>query len=69
MTLFTVNEIIFDVNIALKTVLKFVNFVYNVLLDIAIKVCYTIITEQAARATSRPTLERWLSYGKGIRLL
>lgn len=43
MTLFTVNEIIFDVNIALKTVSKFVNFVYNVLLDIAIKVCYTII--------------------------
>lgn len=65
----TVNETFFDVNIALKTVLKFVNFVYNVLLDIVIKVCYTIIKEQAARATSRPTLERWLSYGKGIRLL
>jgi hypothetical protein len=36
--LFTVNEIIFDVNIALKTVSKFVNFVYMVLLDITIKV-------------------------------
>ena len=43
MILFTVNEIEYHVNIALKTVSKVVYFVYNVLLDKSIKVCYTII--------------------------
>ena len=43
MILFAVNETFFDVNIALKTVSKVVYFVYNVLIDKSIKVCYTII--------------------------